>query len=404
MKLPLKLTLASLVLAAAALGQLPLATAADTAAPAGNSAQAALEAQWRDYIARSQALRKKDQAQIRKEMKRRGLKEPLQPAYTKEFGFEPQQPLEWFKSAEGQQVMDAILSLQTPSGGWSKRTDMTKKRKPGMAFGTEKGYIPTFDNDATSMQLRLLAQAYTATGNKAYKESFARGLDLILTAQYPNGGWPQNYPLVGGYHNYITYNDALMVNLMFLLRDIAKGEGHYAFVSAEQRKAAQQSLDKAIDCALNTQVLVGNRLTVWGAQHDPISLMPAKARAYEMASLTSSESVWMVEFFMGLDNPSPAVIESVHAAAAWYEATKITGKTWVRGAAELTDDANAPPLWARFYELGTNKPIFGDRDGAVHYEVGKVSKERREGYAWFSTAPNKVLKNYAKWAKKYPRR
>jgi len=147
MKSPLKLTLASLALAAAALGQLPLATAADTAAPAGNSAQAALEAQWQAYIARSQALRKKDQEQLRKEMKRRGLKEPLQPAYTKEFGFEPQQPLEWFKSAEGQQVMEAILSLQTPSGGWSKRTDMTKKRKPGMAFGSEKGYIPTFDND-----------------------------------------------------------------------------------------------------------------------------------------------------------------------------------------------------------------------------------------------------------------
>lgn len=393
-----------LALALVAVCQLPIAlaaTAAQSSAPA--TAQAALKAEWQTYTARSQELRKLDDDFIRNEMKRLSLKKPLLPDYTKEFGFETKQPAEWFKSAEGKATMAAILSLQTPSGGWSKRTDMTKKRKPGMAFGTEKNYIPTFDNDATSMQTRLLAQAYTVTGDKAYQDAFNRGLQLILNAQYPNGGWPQNYPLVGGYHDYITYNDSLMVNLMFLLRDVAKGEGDYAFASGEQRKLAQQSLDNAIQCALNTQVLLNGKPTVWGAQHNPITLEPMQARAYEMASLTSAESVWMVEFLMGLDNPSAEVIKAVHDAADWYEATKITGKVWVRGDAELQDDANAPPMWSRFYELGTNKPIFGDRDGAIHYEVGKVSKERREGYAWYATSPNKILKHYAKWAKKYPR-
>ena len=391
-----------LALALVALCQLPLALAA---APANSPAptQAAVDAQWQTYMARSDELRKLDNDFIRTEIKRLGLKKPLQPAYTKEFGFEPNQPAPWFKSAEGKATMAAILSLQTPSGGWSKRTDMTKARQPGMAFGSEKGYIPTFDNGATSTQMTLLAKAYSATGDKAYQDAFARGLQLILNAQYPNGGWPQNYPLVGDYHNYITYNDSLMVNLMFLLRDIAKGEGDYAFISPTQRQLAQQSLDQAIQCALNTQVLVNGKATVWGAQHDPLTLMPAKARAYEMASLTSAESVWMVEFFMGLETPSAEVIESVHAAADWYDATKITGKVWVRGDADLKDDPNAPPMWSRFYELGTNKPIFGDRDGAIHYEVGKVSKERREGYAWYATSPNKILKHYAKWAKKYPR-
>jgi PelA/Pel-15E family pectate lyase len=393
-----------LALVLAAICQLPMALAAapaNTHAPA--TAQAAQEVEWQAYITRSQELRKLDQQQLHKEMKRRGLKEPLLPAHTKEFGFDTEQPLEWFKSSEGKAIMEAILSLQTPTGGWSKRTDMTKKRKPGMAYGNEKNYIPTFDNDATSKQLTLLAKAYTATGDHVYKDAFARGLTLIFNAQYPNGGWPQNYPLVGGYHNYITYNDSLMVNLMFLLRDVAKAEGNYTFVSQEQRQLAQHSLDKAIQCALNTQVLIGEKPTVWGAQHDPITLMPAKARAYEMASLTSAESVWMVEFFMGLDSPSAEIIDAVHGAADWYESTKITGKIWVRGEANLKDDAKASPLWSRFYELGTDKPIFGDRDGSIFYEVGKVSAERREGYAWYTTSPNKVLKHYAKWAKKYPR-
>lgn len=395
-----------LALVLAAVCQLPSAQAlapAPTIPTEHSAAQsAAAEEQWRDYISRSEKWRKRDHQHIRAELRRLGLKEPLLPAATKEFGFDTEQPLEWFQSNEGKAIMEAILSLQTPSGGWSKRTDMTQKRKPGMAFGYEKNYIPTFDNDATSKQLRLLAQAYTATGNQTYKDAFARGLRLILNAQYPNGGWPQNYPLVGGYHNHITYNDSLMANLMFLLRDVAKGEGNYAFGSQEQRTLAQQSLDKAIQCALNTQVLIGGIPTVWGAQHDPLTLMPTQARAYEMASLTSAESVWIVEFFMELENPNSDVIAAVHSAVAWYESTKITGKIWVRGEATLTVDTTAKPLWARFYELGTNKPIFGDRDGAIHYEIGKISKERRMGYAWYTTAPNKLLKHYAKWAKKYP--
>jgi PelA/Pel-15E family pectate lyase len=88
---------------------------------------------------------------------------------------------------------------------------------------------------------------------------------------------------------------------------------------------------------------------------------------------------------------------------AWYEQNKIVGKTWKRGDAELKDDKNAQPLWARFYEIGTNKPVFGDRDDTVYYDLAKVSKERREGYAWYATDPNKTLKKYAEWSKKFPK-
>jgi hypothetical protein len=41
-----------------------------------------------------------------------------------------------------------------------------------------------------------------------------------------------------------------------------------------------------------------------------------------------------------------------------------------------------PGQWARFYELNTNKPIYGDRDGKVHYTLAEISRERRSGYSW----------------------
>jgi PelA/Pel-15E family pectate lyase len=374
-----------------------------TNAAAQTQQTASDEAAWKTYLTTSKKLRKADQEFLKAELKTLGKKEPELPEYTKEFGFEVKQSSDWFKSAEGKRVMEVILSFQTPSGGWSKRTDMSKTpRQPGQAFGVEKGYIPTFDNGATSTQLRLLAQAHQATGDARYVSAFNKGLDFIFTAQYPNGGWPQNYPLVGEYHDHITYNDALMRDLMALLNDVAHAKNAFAFVSQEQQQAAQASLKRALDCVLKTQVLANGTLTIWGAQHDAKTLKPAKARAYEMISLTSSESVWMLDFLMELENPGADIITSVHAAAAWYEQNKILGKTWTRGDAQLKADKNAPPLWARFYEIGTNKPLFGDRDDSVYYDLEKVSEERRLGYAWYTTSPNQVLKKYADWSKKYP--
>ena len=368
-----------------------------------SSAQEQLQQQWQAYINQSQALRKLDQDSLRRELKKRAYKKPLDPKKANEFGFDYDQPVEWFKTPEAARLMEAILSFQTPSGGWSKRTDMTQKRRFGMAYGSESKYIPTFDNKATSVQMAMLAKAISATGNKAYIDAFDRGLTLIIQAQFPNGGWPQNYPLVGDYHNMLTYNDNLIANLMALLGNIAEGKDEYAFTSPQQRQKARVALDNAFNCVLNTQVIVGGKPTIWGAQHDPFSLMPVKARAFEMASLSAGESANLVMFLMKQKNPSPALVNAIYDAADWFAATKISGKSWTRGDKELKDDANSHGVWARFYEPGTNKPLFGDRDGSVHYALKEISQERINGYGWYGNWPAKVLAKLPEWAKKHPR-
>ena len=40
-------------------------------------------------------------------------------------------------------------------------------------------------------------------------------------------------------------------------------------------------------------------------------------------------------------------------------------------------DPAAPPVWARFYELGTNKPIYMGRDKVVRYDFNEIEQERR---------------------------
>lgn len=358
---------------------------------------------WQEYNQRSSEWQKRDREAIQTELSALGQEQATQPAYTKEFGFDPDQSIEWFKTDEGQRIADILLSFQTPSGGWSKRTDMaTQSRRPGEAFGVEKKYIPTFDNSATSTQLELLAKAHTATGELAYADAFYKGFNLILDAQYPNGGWPQNYPLVGGYHNHITYNDGLMRDLMRLMHKVSQGKNEFAFVSEDARRKAETSLQRGIECVLNTQITVKGVRTIWGAQHDAKTLAPTKARAYEMTSLSTSESSSMLMFLMDIKNPSPKLVAAIHSAMAWYKENKITGYTWKRGDAAMTADAKAPPMWSRFVEIGTNRPIFGDRDGSIHYAVEEIAQERLKGYAWFTNEPNKALKKYHQWARKYP--
>ena len=43
-----------------------------------------------------------------------------------------------------------------------------------------------------------------------------------------------------------------------------------------------------------------------------------------------------------------------------------------------------------------------DRDRSIHDDVNAISLERRNGYAWFSNGPAKVLEAYARWPHRQP--
>lgn len=357
--------------------------------------------QWQKYHASSNELRQLDQQTLLGEIRALNLKKPLPPSPAKEFGFDANLSDEYLISSNGQALLTSILSFQTPSGGWSKRTDMRTPRTKGMNYGTEKNYIPTFDNNATITQLELLGRAYALTQKREYQTAFAHGLNLLLKAQAPHGGWPQNFPLVGGYHDHLTFNDALMANILKLLKAVK--EKHYGenLVDAALLARVDESFNRAIDCVIATQVTIDGKKTIWAGQYDSKTLQPAKARAYEMASLATAESVHVLEVLMSIENPSAEVKAAITAAVEWFNETAILDTEWERGTANLIKKKGAEPLWGRFYDLSSNTPVFGDRDGQVHTDLKKVSIERIRGYAWYTTSPNKIIKRYPKWSKKH---
>ncbi|HEX9045495.1 MAG TPA: pectate lyase, partial [Verrucomicrobiae bacterium] len=264
-----------------------------------------------------------------------------------------------------------------------------------------------FDNDATTTELRFLAKVILAAKNDPanLKGSFQRGLNYIFSAQYPNGGWPQVWPLQGGYHDDITLNDDAMLHILTFLHDVAGSTGEFAFVPADLKAKAAASYRHGMDCLLAAQVVANGRRTAWCQQYDAMTLQPSSARNYEMPALSSAESATIVLFLMQLPNPDSNEVAAVRAACTWFDKTKITGKAFKSVAGqgrELTDAAGAGPLWSRYYEIGTDRPIFGDRDKTIHDDVNEISRERRQGYGWYRDTPKRVLEHYKKWAKLHP--
>jgi PelA/Pel-15E family pectate lyase len=326
-----------------------------------------------------------------------------------------QLPDEWYASEHAKAVADNVIFCQQDIGGWAKNTPyhhpLTGKDSAAV-IRLRPSIGATFDNGATIMEMNFLAKVYSKNPDVRYLESFRKGLNYIFQAQYPNGGWPQFYPFRQGktvdYASHITYNDNAMVNVMMLLRDITEDKPLYKSLqlSNDVKAKAKEAFEKGVECILKTQIRINGKPTVWCAQHDEITLQPANARAYELASFSGSESAGITLLLMGIKNPSPPIITAINGAVEWFDTYKIEGIKVERVLLEngkrntiVVKDNNAKAIWARFYDLETGKPFFCDRDGVKKYSLAEIGDERRNGYSWYTFEPEKVLLKFKTWKK-----
>lgn len=329
------------------------------------------------------------------------------------------QPAEWYATPEAAALATSVLAYQMPSGGWPKNTDFSRPPSDQFLADLRAGKdSATIDNNGTTVPLRFLAKIISARASlessaaeaTPFEASARKGFDYLLDSQYPSGGWPQFFPLREGYYSHITYNDNAMVNALALLHEASAALPPFAFLDAPRRTRATASVTRGIDCILRTQVVQNGARTAWCAQHDARTLAPAWARAFEPPSLSGQESVGITRFLMSIESPSPAIIAAVEGAAAWFQKTQITGLRYETFTADdgrpdrrVVPDPSAPPLWARFYELETDRPLFLGRDREFHHDYTLVERERRVGYAYYTTQPADLLaRDYPRWHASLP--
>ena len=312
---------------------------------------------------------------------------------------------------------EKMLLYQRNNGGFPQpHGDAIKYEKPissalkAQLLAEKNELDATIDDEATTREIKGLALAYKKTQNLTYLKAVENGIKYLLNAQNSAGGWGQFYPDSSGYHKHITYNDNAMIDVMWVMKYAAECSNDFEKIDKSLSQKAKIAVEKGINCILNTQFIQNGKLTAWCAQHDRQTLKPAKARMFELPSLSGNESVGVVRFLMAIQNPSPEIKKSIDAAVAWLESVKIVGiKTkdivdvnQPKGKDRIVVEDPNSTVWARFYDLETGKPFFTGRNSIPKNTLTEIENERRVGYAYYGTWPKNLLeKEYPNWVQKW---
>lgn len=383
------------------------------------------QAAWSTYLARSEALAKADRASLAAERKP-GFVWPLPPEHygpgIKSMPLD--RPAAWYASPEARFIAENVVSFQTPAGGWSKNQNRAvPPRAPGQDYADKAEtlnpdktnldaprdiywtFVGTLDNGATVGEMRYLVKVIAALpagspDRGRYEASFVKGVRYLLEAQYPNGGWPQVYPLEGDFHDAVTFNDNAVARAAMLLQDVAEKPG-FDYVPADLRAQAKTATGKAVQVILAAQYRLGGTLTGWPQQADPLTLAPSSARNFEPPAICSDETTDVLLFLMRQPNPDAAIRRAVVGGIAWLQTKATYDKAWGGSGTpegrKLIEKIYGGPLWSRLYDPVTDKPIFGDWDKTIHDEVNEISQGRRNGYNWWVTTPEEALDTYHAW-------
>ena len=310
---------------------------------------------------------------------------------------------DWYGSVEAQRIADNVLFYQSEIGGWYKNDNsvhpsghaatehLTEQQRQSHREVLRAMKFPcTLDNGATHSEMRYLAAVCKATGEARFREGFAKGARYLLKAQYPSGGWPQFYPLRPGYSSLITFNDGAMIGALSVLDGAARGRSPFDIIDPSLRQECMEAVERGIRCILQSQIRDGKQLTAWCQQHDVLTLAPAQGRISELPSISGAESVGVVRYLMSIESPSPEIVEAVEGAVRWFRKAAVTGVRVVTVAdasqpggqdRRLVEDPEAEPVWARYYEIGTNRPMFIEQ-GVVKYSLAELSHSHRIGHGW----------------------
>ncbi len=253
----------------------------------------------------------------------------------------------------------ALYCTQTKGGGWASNS-VASGKCGGRDFVRRPDKHATFDDGTMASILYFafdLSDLLAERGLNAplwLNNMVSRGLSFIVKTQSADGSWPQQYE-AHGYHRFASINDDAMTGLIRVLLVGYDRLGRPEYLEAAKRGG---------DFLLKVQG-IGNEPGF--AQQYSSSLKPASARKFEPAGYSSLESAYAINALIDLylSTGNERYRNGAERAAVWLDASRIT-----------------PTTWARLYEVGSNKPIYGKRDGTVTYDIFDMPESERSTYRW----------------------
>jgi PelA/Pel-15E family pectate lyase len=283
---------------------------------------------------------------------------------------------------QAEKAADALLSGQHESGGWRYFIDFEPEGTAkwheeigSQCWGWEEFYYncgnATFDDSVTTGVIRFLMDLTEIEPDPKYREALEKGLGFVLKSQYPDGGWPQRYPICSddedvphpNYTAYRTFNDDVTIGNIELLLDAYGRYGDRLY-----RETALRGMDFVAEAQLDPPQ------AGWADQYTD-DLEAAAARSYEPMAISTG-----------------ATIRAIDSLQTFYQitgATKYLGGIpaaidWMRNSPLPEDQREGRYTHATFYEPASNKPLYAHREG--------TSKET--GRYWVDYSTENILRGY----------
>ena len=279
------------------------------------------------------------------------------------------------------ETADALLRGQLRSGGWDNKIEFAPAERQKYAYridggpGTKLRNTTTFDDDKSQSVIRFLMQLDRELEfkNRPIHEGVIYALEGVLNSQYSNGAWPQRYSEFPKpdehainkaslpeqwsrnfpgrkYSGFYTLNDNTMSDLIATALDAWEIYDDPRYLVAAE---------KGGDFLLRAQL--PEPQPGWAQQYDP-DMHPAWARKFEPPAITGGESQGVMRTLILLYRCTAAIsrdadrfLEPLPRAIAYYRRS-------------LLEDGRL----ARFYELGTNRPLFFTKDYQLTYLAGDL--------------------------------
>jgi PelA/Pel-15E family pectate lyase len=266
----------------------------------------------------------------------------------------------------------ALVYGQLQSGGWTQTVHFGPAKRVGKYRNGKGGSwnVSSLDDDQTQAALRFLAHADEALGFKDEKihEAALFGFKALLAAQFRNGGFPQvwlkpvedkpvmkaRFPTrdwktegrVKDYWSYYTLNDGLPGSVADTLIT-----AHRTYKDDRYREALARLGDFLI-LAQMPEPQPG-----WCQQYD-FDMYPIWARKFEPPAISGWESQDAIQTLIAIARYTgkKKYLEPVGRALKYFQEKC------------LLPDGRV----ARFYELGTNKPLYMDASYRLTYDDSAV--------------------------------
>ena len=314
-------------------------------------------------------------------------------------------------------IADNILLMQRDHGGWIENQDplrvLSAEDRERYLSEKEEDH-GSFDNRNVYTQISYLMGAYEITGDQRYRDTALRGLDYLLEHQIETcGGWPHSVPTSQRYHPFLTIADEVTSGPLMLLRQIAERQAPFQSLEEETLQRAETAFNRGDACVLQLQVRQDEGLAGWAGQYDPNTLEPVMGRTFELPSIAVQETVEMLRYLMSIEEPSPAVIEAVEGGVSWlrrvalhdirlesFELPEPVAFPYHTATHDrrLVEEAGAPLLWGRFYDVADNSVVLANRDSVRVQDYQEILLERRTGYNWYGYWAGALLdEDYPAW-------